>query len=381
MMPTYLDCNATTPIEKEVAREVQLFMVEEYGNPASPVHMFGTTARMVVERARRDVAAVVEAQADEVLFTSGATESNNLALLGLAEEGRRSGRMHLVCSAIEHKAVLEPLQHLEALGFELTTLPVDAGGCVRADDLAAALRPETLCVSIMHVNNETGVVQPLDGIAERLRDHPAWLHVDAAQGFGKELELLRLKRIELISVSAHKVYGPKGVGALIMRRRGDEKNPLTPLTWGGGQEQGLRPGTLAVPLIAGLGAAARLAVRDHVQRREACTIFRGQVLAALEPLGAVVHGDQARTLPHTLNLSIPGVEAHQALAALKNVIAFSNGSACTAHTQEPSHVLAAMGVGDKQLDEAIRLSWCHLTSEVDWDAVRSIITQLQGEGA
>ncbi len=379
MMPVYLDCNATTPVEAEVAREVQRFMVEEYGNPASPVHMYGVTARMVVEKARRDVAAVVDAQPDEVLFTSGATESNNLALLGLAEEGRRSGRTHLICTAIEHKAVLEPLQHLEEHGFEVTRLPVDRGGCVLVEALAAALRPDTLCVSIMHVNNETGMIQPLAAAAEVLDGHPAWLHVDAAQGFGKELDLLRLKRLELLSVSAHKVYGPKGVGALILRRREGNVAPLTPLSWGGGQEQGLRPGTLAVPLIAGFGMAARLALRDHAQRRAACVAFRKQAVAALAPLGAVTHGDHARCLPHTLNLSIPGVEAHRALAALKNLLAFSNGSACTAHTQEPSHVLQAMGVGDDALQEAIRLSWSHMTGEVDWGLVQAIFRKLQKE--
>lgn len=379
MMPAYLDCNATTPVEKDVAREVQRFLVEEFGNPASPVHMYGTIARMAVEKARRDVATVVSAQADDVIFTSGATESNNLALLGLAEAGQKSGRTHVICSAIEHKAVLEPVESLKEQGFEVTVLPVLNSGIVSVAALADALRPETLCVSIMHVNNETGVVQPLDDVADTLADHPAWFHVDAAQGFGKELELLRLQRIDLISISAHKIFGPKGVGALIRRRRGEEYPPLTPLMLGGGQEQGLRPGTLAAHSIVGIGSAARIALRDHQARREACLAFKKELLAALEPLGVVIHGDPQRTLPHTVNLSIPGVEAHTALSSLKNLLAFSNGSACTAHTQEPSHVLQAMGVKGSLLDEAIRLSWCHLTDKVDWKKVCSVINQLQGE--
>lgn len=378
MMPAYLDCNATTPVEKEVAREVHRFLVEEFGNPASPVHMYGTIARMAVEKARRDVAALVAAQADDVIFTSGATESNNLALLGLAKAGLKSGRTHVICSAIEHKAVLEPVEHLKGQGFKVTILPVDGSGIISVETLAEALRPETLCVSIMHVNNETGVVQPLDGVAKVLEDHQAWLHVDAAQGFGKELELLRLPRIDLISISAHKIFGPKGVGALIRRRRGDEYPPLTPLMLGGGQEQGLRPGTLAAHSIVGLGVAARIAQRDYHARREACQTFKKELLEALEPLDVVVHGDPQRTLPHTVNLSIPGVEAHVALSSLKNLLAFSNGSACTAHTQEPSHVLQAMGVKDSLLDEAIRLSWCHLTENVDWSQVCSVITKLRG---
>ncbi len=378
MMPAYLDCNATTPVEKEVAREVHRFLVEEFGNPASPVHMYGTIARMAVEKARRDVAALVEAQPDEVIFTSGATESNNLVLLGFAEAGLNSGRTHIICSAIEHKAVLEPVESLKGLGFKVTILPVDENGVVCVEALAEAIRPETLCVSIMHVNNETGVVQPLDEVVKILDEHHAWLHVDAAQGFGKELELLRLSRIDLISISGHKIFGPKGVGALVRRRRDDEYPPLKPLMLGGGQEQGLRPGTLAAHSIVGLGTAARIALRDYDARREACLTFKNELLDALGSLEVVVHGDLQRTLPNTINLSIPGVEAHSALSSLKNLIAFSNGSACTAHTQEPSHVLQAMGVKGRLLDEAIRLSWCHLTDKVDWPQVCSVIRKLRG---
>ncbi len=378
MIPAYLDCNATTPVEKEVAREVQRFLVEEFGNPASPVHMYGTMARMAVEKARRDVASLVDAQPDEVVFTSGATESNNLALLGMAPAGLKRGLTHVICSAIEHKAVLEPVERLKEQGFEVTVVPVNPSGTVSVAALAESLRPETLCVSIMHVNNETGVVQPLDQVAEILSDHPAWLHVDAAQGFGKELELLRLSRIDLISISAHKIFGPKGVGALICRKRGADYPPLTPLMFGGGQEQGLRPGTLAAHSIVGLGAAARIAQRDHQQRRDSCLAFRQDLLNALTPFEIVIHGDPQHSLPHTINLSIPGVEAHAALSSLKGLIAFSNGSACTAQTQEPSHVLKAMGVQGRLLDEAIRLSWCHLTEPVDWRKVCSVIDQLQG---
>jgi cysteine desulfurase len=378
MIPAYLDCNATTPVEKEVAREVQRFLVEEFGNPASPFHMYGTIARMAVEKARRDVAALVTAQADDIIFTSGATESNNLALLGIAGAGLKSGRTHVICSAIEHKAVLEPVESLKVKGFKVTVVPVSRSGIVSVAALADALRPETLCVSIMHVNNETGVVQPLDEVAKTLENHHAWLHVDAAQGFGKELELLRLPRIDMISISAHKIFGPKGVGALIRRRRDNDYPPLTPLMFGGGQEHGLRPGTLAAHSIVGLGVAARIAQRDYLARREVCLAFKKELLEALAPFDIVIHGDPQRTLSHTVNLSIPGVEAHVALSSLKNLLAFSNVSACTAHTQEQSHVLQAMGVKDRLLDEAIRLSWSHLTEKVDWSQVCSVIKKLRG---
>ena len=378
MQPVYLDCNATTPVEEEVARNTQRFLIEEYGNPASPVHMYGTMARMAVEKSRRDIAAVVEAQPDEVIFTSGATESNNLALLGLAEAGLRGGQNHIICSAIEHKSVIEPFERLQRQGFEVTLLPVDRSGVIQTETLVNTLRPETLCVSVMHVNNETGIVQPLDELAKILEGHDAWLHVDAAQGFGKEMDLLRLSRVDLISISAHKIFGPKGIGALIRRKRDGNYPPLEPLFFGGGQEQGIRPGTLAAHLIVGLGTAARIAHRDYEARQKICRAFKDELLEALTPIEVVVHGDPVRTLPHTINLSIPGVESHQALTALKDLIAFSNGSACTAHTQEPSHVLQAMGVTGELLDEAIRLSWCHLTEKVDWPQVVSILKKLQG---
>jgi len=365
----YLDCNATTPVDPRVAEEVSRWTVVEFGNAGSRTHNYGQVAKERVARAREEVALVVDANPDEVIFTSGATESNNLAILGLAEHGEASSKRHLVCTQVEHKAVLEPMQALAARGFEVTTIRPTGGGWVDPEDVAAAVRPDTLLVSVMAVNNETGVRQPIDDVASILADHDAFFHVDAAQAFGKELTPLKNKRIDLISVSGHKVYAPKGIGALVARRRRYRRPPLRPITFGGGQERGLRPGTLPVGLIAGLGTAANLAREEYDQRARRCDEIKREAIAALEPLGIVLNGDPDRTVPHTLNFSVPGVDAEAAIVALKDLVAISNGSACTSQSYEPSHVLLAAGLPEPQIAGALRFSWCHLTPRVDWLAV------------
>jgi cysteine desulfurase len=374
--PVYLDCNATTPIDPRVAEVVHRYLNEEFGNAGSRTHELGATAKRAVERAREQVASVVGAKPDEVFFTSGATESNNLALLGLGREGETSNRRHIVSTAIEHKAVLEPLGALQARGFEITIVSPTNGGWVDAHAVKDAIRPDTLLVSVMDANNETGVIQPIADIAAALGDHPAYFHVDAAQGFGKDLEALRTPRIDLLSASGHKLFAPKGIGALVARRRGFERPPLSPVLYGGGQERGLRPGTLPVPLIAGFGLACKLAVEEADCRRERCRGYRREVLAALEPLGFVQNGDEERCMPHVLNLSFPGVDSEALMVALKGMVAISNGSACTSSSYEPSHVLKGMGCTDAQAQQAVRLSWCHRTDGVDWSRVSAAIRAL-----
>ena len=244
-------------MEPAVRDALVRWLTNEVGNAGSRTHEYGLRAKRAVQAAREQVAAVVDAKVDEVVFTSGATESNNIAILGLAPFGEDTGRRHIVSTAIEHKAVLEPLEELEGRGFEVTLVKPGPSGAVSAAAVRDTLRPDTLLVTVMHANNETGVLQPIAEIAELLAYHEAYLHVDAAQGYGKELASLRAKRIDLISVSSHKIYGPVGIGALIARRRVFKKPPLVPLTLGGGQERGLRPGTLPVPLIIAFGVAAR----------------------------------------------------------------------------------------------------------------------------
>jgi cysteine desulfurase len=320
---------------------------------------------------------VVACTRGEVVFTSGATESNNLAILGLAGHGRRTGRRHLVSTMIEHNAVLEPLRHLEELGFEVTLVPPTRGGWVEPDAVRAAVRPDTLLVSVMQVNNETGVIQPIDEIAAGLEGHDAYFHVDAAQGFGKEIAALRHPRIDLVSISGHKLFAPKGIGVLITRRRAGERPPLAPLMFGGGQERGLRPGTLPVHLIVGLGRAAELALAEIESRNDTNRRFRERALAALGSLDPVLTGDPDRTVPHILNLALPGIDADEAMEALADTIAISNGSACTSQSLTCSHVLGAMGLDPARAASALRLSWCHLTPEPDWSRVVEILRSLR----
>lgn len=376
-MPAYLDCNATTPVEERVAEAVMRFTRFEYGNSGSRTHGFGTHAKQAVQRARDQIRGLVDAQREEVIFTSGATESDNLAILGLAAEGLKLGKRHIVTTAIEHKAVLEPAQHLASQGFELTLLPVGSDGRVDPQEAIHSIRDDTLLISIMHVNNETGVVQPIDEIAEKIQGRDAYFHVDAAQGFGKEITTLKNKRIDLISISGHKVYAPKGIGVLIARRRGYKSIPLQPLMFGGGQERGVRPGTMPVPLAVGLGLAAELAAKNHKARALRCAEIRRDAIEALASLHPRIHGDPDHILPHVLNVSLPGIDAEAAMVALKGVAAVSNGSACTSHSYSPSHVLTAMGLNEEEISTSLRFSWCHLTDEVDWEGIRNSLLALR----
>ena len=374
-MPAYFDCAATSPLCPQ-AREALLFYTDvAYGNAGSRTHQFGAESKSAVQAARAEVAQVVGARADEVVFTSGATEANNLAILGLRAEALKTGRRHLVTTAIEHKAVLEPMQALASDGFDLTLVAPGSDGRVSAPAVLDAVRDDTILVSVMHANNETGALQPIEEIADGLGDHPVYFHVDAAQSFGKELGPLKHPRIQMISASGHKICGPKGIGALIVRR-GQTRIPLQPLFYGGGQERGLRPGTLPVPLIAAFGAAAKAAVTENSERREQCSAIRTRILEALRPLGAVVNGCEQNTLCSILNLSFPGLDSEAVMLVLKDLVAVSNGSACTSASYEPSHVLVAMGIGEERSESAIRFSWAHDSEEPDWAAVRDRVACL-----
>lgn len=376
-MAIYLDCNATTPPEPEVVEAMFSCWADGLSNAGSRTHEFGARAKQATERAREQVAAVVGAERDEVIFTSGATEANNLAILGLAAHGEATGRRHLVSTQIEHKAVLEPLDALAKRGFEVDLVPPTAGGWIDPAALAAAIRPDTLLVSVMHVNNETGVLQPLEELAHVLSGSSSFLHVDAAQGYGKCIPDLRDSRIDFISVSAHKVYGPQGVGALIARRRGYSRPPLSPLLFGGGQERGLRPGTLPVPLVVGFGRAAELALKHHRKRADTCAEFKQTALLALAPLGPVFNGDPDRMMPHVLNITFPGIDSEALMVALRDEIAISNGSACTSNSYTPSHVLQAMALPDQVVQGAVRISWCHRTDQPDWKRITAAIERLR----
>jgi len=367
--PVYLDCNATTPLEPAVGALIRRYFEEEYGNEGSRTHGYGARAKEAVEKAREQIADLLAAKPDEVIFTSGATESNNLAILGLANWGRRHGKTHIISTHLEHKAVLEPIDVLAKDGFEVDLVAPDKNGRVDATKIISLLRPTTLLISLMHANNETGVIQPIDEVAKALAHHPAYFHVDAAQTFGKLIEPLQNHRIDLLSASGHKIYGPKGVGVLLVRHRGKQKVPLAPLVHGGGQEHGLRPGTLPVPLIAGLGLAAEIGAKDHETREAKCRAFRERFLRAIEPLQPKIHGEEGQVLAHTVNLSFPGISAEEGMVKIRDLVAVSNGSACTSSSYQPSHELKAMRLAKDEIIGAMRFSWCHLTPDPDWAAV------------
>ena len=376
MPSVYLDCNATTPLDPRVRQVLLRYLDEEYGNEGSRTHEYGSAAKRAVQQARDQVASVVDCKREEVLFTGGATESNNLAILGLVDFGIANNRRHIVSTMIEHKAVLEPLADLESKGFEVTYVKPQADGSVRAVDVLSALRPDTLLVTVMHVNNETGVIQPVDEIASGMANHLAFLHVDAAQSFGKIAVTLKNQRIDLISVSGHKIYAPKGIGALITRRRGYEKVPLKPLMFGGGQERGIRPGTLPVALIAALGEAAALSVAESGKWMEICASVKEQALKALLPLGGIPVGPEGGVISSTLNIRFPMLDSEALIVGLQGYAAVSNGSACTSSSYKPSHVLKAMGMDDVSATRCVRLSWSHLTPNPDWDSISKRIEQL-----
>ena len=374
--PVYLDCNATTPLEPAVGALIRRYFEEEYGNEGSRTHGYGARAKEAVEKAREQIAELLAAKPDEVIFTSGATESNNLAILGLANWGRRHGKTHIISTHLEHKAVLEPIDVLAKDGFEVDLVAPEKSGRVDAAKIVALLRPTTLLVSLMHANNETGVIQPIEEVANALAHHPAYFHVDAAQTFGKLIEPLQNHRIDLLSASGHKIYGPKGVGVLLVRHRGKQKVPLAPLVHGGGQEHGLRPGTLPVPLIAGLGLAAEIGMKDHEAREAKCRAFRERFLRAIEPLHPKIHGEEGQVLAHTVNLSFPGISAEEGMVKIRDLVAVSNGSACTSSSYQPSHVLKAMRLAKDEIIGAMRFSWCHLTPDPDW---ATVVEKLKGK--
>lgn len=369
MPAVYMDCAATTPLDPRVRDEMLRYLDRDFGNAGSRTHDFGTEARRAVERARDRVAAVAGASRGDVIFTSGATESNNLAILGVAPHGEATGRRHIVSTRIEHHAVLEPITELARRGFVVDLIAPDQHGAVRAAEVIQAVRPDTLLVSVMHVNNETGMRQPIAEIADALELSDAGFHVDAAQTFGRELDTLRHPRIDLISASGHKIFGPKGVGALIARRRAGQRPRLAPLMHGGGQERGLRPGTLPVHQIAGFGKAAEIALEEAASREERCREFRKRLLNGLAPLGVVINGDPANAVPHIVNLAIPGLEGETVIEIWQEWVAISQGAACTSQSYTCSHVLGAMGLPSWRQDGAIRLSWCHLTPLPDVDAM------------
>lgn len=378
-MSIYLDYNASTPIDERVLTDMITTYREYYGNADSRTHIYGQNANQKVIDARSKVAALLGVQSNEVIFTSGATESDNMAILGLEEYGNRVGKRHILITSIEHKAVLEAANHLGTKGFLIETINPELSGRVDAKTLLSRVRPDTLLVSVQHVNNETGIIQPVYELGGALKDTGTLFHIDAVQSCGKLVDDIRTLDYDMLSLSAHKMYGPQGIGALILRRKNNKRLPLQPLVFGGGQEGGLRPGTLPVALIVGLGQACEIAQNEYHSNQVAFKQNKQSIMEALEASGVTyqINGDQAFCVENTLNISFTDVDSEALMIATKQHCSISNGSACTSQDYSPSHVLMAMGLSSERIESAIRLSWGPLV--VDIDLFKSLLSIVQSQ--
>ncbi|MFA6121109.1 MAG: IscS subfamily cysteine desulfurase [Sideroxydans sp.] len=364
-LPIYMDYSATTPVDPRVADVMIPYLTEKFGNPASRSHSFGWTADEAVECAREQVAALVNADPKEIVWTSGATESNNLALKGAANFYAEKGK-HIVTVKTEHKAILDTVRELERQGFSATYLDPEPNGLIDLEKLKASLRPDTIIVSVMLVNNEIGVIQDIAAIGEMCREKGILFHVDAAQATGKVVIDLQKLKVDLMSFSAHKTYGPKGIGALYVRRK--PRVRLEAQMHGGGHERGFRSGTLATHQIVGMGEAFRLAKEEMATENERIRMLRDRLWAGLSSMEEVyLNGDMDSRVPHNLNVSFNFVEGESLIMAVKD-IAVSSGSACTSASLEPSYVLRALGRNDELAHSSIRFTVGRFTTveEVDF---------------
>ncbi|MDR5738141.1 MULTISPECIES: IscS subfamily cysteine desulfurase [unclassified Caballeronia] len=369
-LPIYMDYSATTPIDPRVVDKMIPYLREQFGNPASRSHQYGWDAERAVEEARENVAALVNADPREIIWTSGATESDNLAIKGAAHFYKSKGK-HIITVKTEHKAVLDTTRELEREGYEVTYLDVKDDGLIDLEKLKAAIRPDTILVSVMSVNNEIGVIQDIEAIGEITRAKGIIFHVDAAQATGKiEIDLQKLK-VDLMSFSAHKTYGPKGIGALYVRRK--PRVRIEAQMHGGGHERGMRSGTLATHQIVGMGEAFRIAREEMATENERIRMLRDRLLKGLQDIEEVyVNGDMERRVPHNLNISFNFVEGESLIMAVKDV-AVSSGSACTSASLEPSYVLRALGRNDELAHSSIRFTVGRFTTEQDVDYVINLL--------
>lgn len=358
-MSIYLDYNASAPIDPDVLQCMIDIYQNHTGNADSRTHDYGEDARNLVETARGHVSTLLGVKKDEVFFTSGATESNNIAVLGLKEYARKSGRRHLVTTAIEHKAVLGAMKYLEEEGFELDVVTPNSDGRVSAEDILSNVRSDTLLVSVMHVNNETGAIQPVNEIGAALAETETLFHIDATQSVGKLVPEIRELPYNLMSFSGHKLHAPQGIGGLILRRNRYRLPPVSPIMFGGAQEHGIRPGTLPTALIAGLGKACEIAERNYVSNQRRNIEIRSKLIELLTASGVVyeLNGSLGHCIPTTLNVSFLGISSEALMLASKQYCGISNGSACTSSDYQHSHVLSAMGLSDERIESAVRISW------------------------
>jgi len=373
-LPIYMDNHATTPVDPRVLEAMLPFFGEKFGNAASRNHSFGWSAEEAVENARAQIARLVNANPKEIIFTSGATESNNLAIKGVAEMYREKGN-HIITQVIEHKAVLDTCKRLEKYGFEVTYLPVEKDGRINLDDLRRAITPKTILISIMYANNEIGVINPIAEIGKIAKEKGVFFHVDGVQAAGKVPVDVQKDNIDLLSLSGHKIYGPKGVGALYVRRR-NPRVQVSAIIDGGGHERGMRSGTLNVPGIVGMGKACEVCQNEMAEEGERLRRLRERlkegIFAKLDEV--YINGSMIHRLPHNLNVSFAFVEGESLLMGI-NDVAVSSGSACTSATLEPSYVLKALGVGEDLAHTSIRFGLGRFNTQEEVDYVTDRVVE------
>ena len=375
-MAVYLDYNASAPIDERVLERMIEVYRSHYGNADSRTHIFGTDAKEIVSSARKTIAEILAVDSTDVFFTSGSTESNNMAILGLLDYALESGRNHFITTSIEHKSVLEAMKHLQEKGCIVDFVSPDASGRIKPEQILNLVTDKTLLVSMMHVNSETGIIQPIEEVGAALAGSKTYFHIDATQGFGKLNDSLRKTKYNMLSITAHKLSGPQGVGAFIMRRdHSYRRPPIRPLMYGGQQERGYRPGTTPVALVAGFALAAELCDKESAAHMESCKAIKQSFLEAVQGLNYTLNGDQEYCLPSTINISFHGVDAEGIFLAVKEDYAFSNGSACNSGSHAPSYVLSAMGLDEARVSEAVRISWNHNTN-VDFSALTAYVKSM-----
>lgn len=358
-MGIYLDYNASAPIDHRVLEKMIDVYQNAYGNADSRTHDYGDQARHIVENARGQVASILGINKEEIFFTSGATESNNIAILGLKEYGINKSKKHIITTSIEHKAVLESAKAMQVCGFQVDYISPDKTGRISAQEVLSKVREDTLLVSIMHVNNETGIIQPIKDIGDMLAQKNVLFHVDATQSFGKLVNELKEVKYDMLSMSAHKLGGPQGIGALILRKKRYKLPPVKAIMYGGQQEHGIRPGTIPVALVAGLGKACELVQEEYLINCAKCQMIKDRICELLEDSGLKYgfNGDQNYCMSNTMNICIYGVSSEALMLSVKEYCGVSNGSACNSNSYKPSYVLTEMSIPEERIENSIRISW------------------------
>lgn len=374
-MSLYLDYNASAPIDPRVLSVMIDVYTNAFGNADSRTHDYGENARVIVEKARKQVSALLGVLPEEVFFTSGATESNNIAIQGLDEYAKKTGKRHIITTAIEHKAVLETVKEMERRGYKIDAISPDMSGRVNASEIINKVNEDTLLVSVMHVNNETGIIQPVKEIGEELAKRNILFHVDATQSCGKLVEELRALKYDMLSFSAHKLRGPQGIGVLVLRRKKYKLPPVKNIMYGGQQEHGLRPGTIPVALVAGCGAACENAEKEYIENNRKNKKLKNILLELLDQTGIEYHfnGDPNWCISSTANICFPGIMSEALMLSAKQFCGISNGSACTSKSYAPSYVLKTMGVPEKDIMNSVRISW---GADVTEEEMRTNVSRL-----